>query len=233
MSRKRIIVVEDERDMADLIAMRLTKEGYHVEAVHDGDSALKKIRAGKFDLVLLDVMLPGITGMDVLREMRNDPRLSATPVIMLTAKSAEADVLAGLRTGADDYVAKPFNMSVLAARVNAVLRRAAALPEGAEPLSIGPIRIDRDRHAVEVDGEAVSLTRTEFRMLMALAAARGKVLSRSQLVDETIGLDVVVTVRTIDVHLTALRRKLGPARDCVKTVRGVGYRLSADPNEIS
>ncbi len=227
MSKKQIIVVEDERDMAELVVMRLRREGYLVEAVHDGLAALERIRACPPDLVLLDVMLPGMVGTQVARELRSDPRTAHVPIVMLTAKSEESDIVVGLQFGADDYVTKPFSMSVLAARVGAVLRRSTAAPAREDLLQAGPISIDTSRHSVQVDGQEVTLTQTEFRLLMALAAARGKVLSRNQLVDQALGMDAIVTDRTIDVHLTSLRRKLGPARESIKTVRGIGYRLES------
>jgi DNA-binding response OmpR family regulator len=227
MSRKRIIVVEDERDMAELVAMRLTREHYDVEVAHDGAEGIRKIRAAAPDLVVLDIMLPGMSGTEVLKEMRTDPQTAGVPVIMLTAKSEESDVVVGLQLGADDYITKPFSMSILLARVAAVLRRGESTPGSDKGVLVaGPIRVNRDTHQVEVAGDAVSLTRTEFRLLVAIVGARGRVLARNQLIDRAIGMDAVVTDRTIDVHLTALRRKLGNARDMIETVRGVGYRLA-------
>jgi DNA-binding response OmpR family regulator len=228
MAKKRIILVEDERDMADLVAMRLKREFYEVEVAHDGREALDKIRCSPPDLVLLDIMLPGMSGTEVLHAMRDDPRTAAVPVIMLTARTEDADVVVGLHLGADDYVTKPFSMSVLIARVSAVLRRNEAKAAGKEVLSFGPIVIDPERYKVEVDGELIELTPTEFRLLLAVVAARGRVLNRNQLIDQALGMDAVVTDRTIDVHMAALRRKLGKARDCIATVRGVGYRLKDD-----
>jgi len=229
MSRKRILIVEDERDMADLVAARLRKEGYQIDAAYDGAAGLDAIRARPPDLVLLDIMMPGLSGTDVLAEVRRDPRTAAVPVVMMTAKGREADVVAGLRLGADDYVVKPFSLAVLIARIEAVLRRAAT-PAAAEhgALVVGPIRIDVDRHAAQVDGQAVSLTLTEFRLLAALAAARGRVLTRDQLIAQVMGPNIVITDRTIDVHTTSLRRKLAGARSLLATVRGVGYRLSVE-----
>ena len=228
MSKKRIILVEDEPDMAELVALRLKREGYLVENAYDGAEALNMIRASPPDLVLLDIMLPKLSGTELLGELRHDPRTASVPVVMLTAKSEESDVVVGLHLGADDYVTKPFSMSVLLARVAAVLRRGRGGPADKDVVAVGPIHIDPERHLVQVDGENVSLTTTEFRLLLALAAARGRVLSRNQLMDQTLGVDAVVTDRTIDVHLTALRRKLGAARSYIQTVRGVGYKLSPD-----
>ena len=220
-----MIVVEDERDMADLIAMRLKREGYQVLLAGDGQEALTKIRAELPHAILLDLMLPEMSGGDVLREIRNDPRTTQIPVVILTAKSQEADIIAGLRLGADDYVTKPFSMSVLLARLDAVLRRRASDSGAGQVLEIGAVRIDSQRHEVTISGEMLSLTKAEFRLLLALAVARGCVLSRQQLIDQAIGLNTIVTDRTIDVHLAALRRKLGKARNYIRTVRGVGYRL--------
>ena len=232
MSRKRVIVVEDEADLAELVAMRLRREGYVVDVAHDGDEALGKIRSAAPDLVLLDIMLPGKSGTQVLRELRADPRTGAVPVVMLTARSADVDQVVGLALGADDYITKPFSMAVLAARVAAVLRRAATRAESdGRPIQVGQIVIEPQRHEVRVSGKPVALTPTEFRLLVAMAAARGRVLSRSQLIDQTLGPQTVVTDRTIDVHLTALRRKLGSCRRHIKTVRGAGYRLAVDENE--
>ena len=234
MSRKRILVVEDEADMAELVAMHLRREGYVVDVAPDGLKALDLIRSQPPDLALVDIMLPNLSGTELVTELRQDPRTSAVPVIMMTAKGEESDIVVGLRLGADDYVTKPFSLSVLVARVAAVLRRAAAVTEGAKGiLKVGPIAIDADRHVVEVDGRAVALTVTEYRLLSALAAARGRVLTRSRLIDQGMGIRAVVTDRTIDVHLASLRRKLGDARGCVRTVRGVGYRLAVGDGQLN
>jgi two-component system phosphate regulon response regulator PhoB len=228
MSKKRIVIIEDERDMADLVAARLQREGYHVEAAYDGLTGLELIRAQPPDLAIVDIMLPRLSGTDLVSEMRQDPRTAGVPVIMMTAKGTESDIVGGLRLGADDYVTKPFSLSVMVARVGAVLRRTAAAAPAAGTIRAGPITIDANRHLVEVNGKAVPLTLTEFRLLVALAAARGRVLTRSQLIDHAMGVNVIVTDRTIDVHMTSLRRKLGGAKAAVRTVRGVGYRLSLE-----
>ncbi len=232
MSRKRILLVEDERDMAELVSLRLKREGYDVDVARDGLGGLGKVRAAPPDLLLLDLMLPKMSGTELAGEIRSDPRTAGVPIIMLTARSEESDVLVGLHLGADDYVTKPFSMSVLVARIAAVLRRAdgRAAP-GKGVLAVGPIRIDSETHRVQVGGKPVALTLTEFRILAALAAARGRVLSRNQLIDQVMGLDAVVTDRTIDVHLTALRKKLGRARRYVQTVRGVGYRMAGEDED--
>jgi DNA-binding response OmpR family regulator len=228
MSKKRLLLVEDESDMAGLVAARLRREGYLVDVVGDGATALEHVRANPPDLALVDIMLPRLSGTDLVTEMRQDPRTAAVPVILLTAKAEESDIVVGLSLGADDYVTKPFSLSVLMARVAAALRRAAALQAGKGPMTIGPISIDAARHVVQVKGKPVALTLTEFRLLAALAAARGRVLTRNQLIDQAMGVDTIVTDRTIDVHLTALRRKLGAARHGLRTVRGLGYRLAEE-----
>ena len=232
MSKKRIIIVEDEHDMAELVALRLKREGYLVETAHDGLQGLEKIRNQPPDLALVDIMMPKLSGKDLLIEVRQDPRTAKVPIILLTAKGEESDIVVGLRLGADDYITKPFSMSVLVARVAAVLRRVAALRDaGRGAITVGPITVDPERHIVEVGDTRVTLTLTEFRLLAALAAARGRVLTRNQLIDQAMGVNAIVTDRTIDVHLTALRRKLGEARSLIQTVRGIGYRLTTDSAE--
>ena len=227
MSGECILVVEDERDMAELVAMRLKREHYEVSVAHDGVDGLDKVRATKPDLIVLDVMLPRLSGIDLLRQLRDDPATSNIAVVMLTARGEEGDHVAGLQIGADDYVTKPFKMAELVARIAAVLRRAEPpAAKGKGTLTIGPIEINQETYSVSNNGKNIQLTLTEFRLLVAIVAGRGRVLSRDQLIDRAIGQDAVVTDRTIDVHLAALRRKLGKARNCIETVRGVGYRLA-------
>lgn len=228
MSKKHIVIVEDEADMADLVARRLVREGYRVDVARDGLAGLDRIRSQLPDLALVDIMLPHLSGTDLVTQLRQDPRTAAVPVIMMTAKGEEGDVVLGLHLGADDYVVKPFSLSVLAARVAAVLRRTRAAAPGQGALRVGPLLIDAERHVVKVDDEAVKVTLTEFRLLAALASVRGRVLTRNQLIDHAMGINTVVTDRTIDVHMTSLRRKLGRARSCLQTVRGIGYRLLAE-----
>jgi len=227
------LIVEDERDMADLVATRLRREGYLVDVAHDGLDGLQRVRAQPPDLALVDIMLPKMSGTDLVMEVRQDPRTASVPVVLMTARGEESDVVVGLSLGADDYVTKPFSMAVLVARVAAVLRRSAVLRDtGKGPIQAGPIRLDPQRHLVEVHGRPVSLTRTEFRLLEALVVARGRALTRNQLIDQAMGLHAIVTDRTIDVHLTALRRKLGDARSCILTVRGIGYRLALEDDVV-
>ncbi len=219
--------------MAELVAMRLQREGYAVETVDDGAEALEMIRCSPPDLVLLDLMLPGMPGTEVATKLRNDARTAGVPIIMLTARSEESDIVVGLHLGADDYITKPFSMSVLVARISALMRRSrdVASSDG-RTLKVGPIKIDVERHLVEVNGKRITLTLTEFRLLVAIVSAKGRVLERNQLIDQALGMDTVVTDRTIDVHLTALRRKLGKARKYIQTVRGLGYKL-ADENDTA
>ena len=233
MASKRIVIVEDEADMAELIAMRLTRERYEVAVCNDGQDALDAILDDPPDLVLMDLMLPGLSGTEVTARLRADRRTAALPIIMLTALSEESDIVVGLHVGADDYMTKPFSMSVLVARISALLRRAEKQQSvQGETLTAGTIEIDADRHRVRVDGCDITLTLTEFRLLAAIVGARGRVLQRDQLIDSAMGADAIVTDRTIDVHMTALRKKLGEARKYIRTVRGVGYRLAGDEDNL-
>ena len=228
MPKKRIVVVEDERDMADLVARRLVREGYAVDVAYDGLTGLDKIRSRSTDLAIVDIMIPHMSGTDLVKEVRQNPATANVPIVMMTAKGEESDIVVGLTLGADDYVTKPFSLSVLVARVAAVLRRSATDTPASGLVRAGPITIDADRHIVMVNDKVITLTLTEFRLLAALASARGRVLTRNQLIDRAMGVNTVVTDRTIDVHLTSLRRKLGKAHSCLQTVRGIGYRLLSE-----
>ncbi|VAX40178.1 Phosphate regulon transcriptional regulatory protein PhoB (SphR) [hydrothermal vent metagenome] len=225
---KKILIVEDERDLAELIAMQLERAGYAPHQAHDGRTGLQKATEIHPDLILLDVMLPELTGIEVAQRLRVDPATAAIPIIMLTAKAAETDEVAGLSAGADDYITKPFSLSVLLARLETVLRRAGAENARIEPLIVGPIEVQPTTHRVLVDQKEVLLTPTEFRLLTCLLMDAGTVLSRQVLMQKAIGPGVRVTPRTIDVHITALRRKLGHAGQLLETVRGIGYRIE-DP----
>lgn len=221
--RRSILIVEDESDLCDLLRHNLEREGYLVRRAQDGETAAAEAARHPPDLVLLDRMLPRTPGDEVLKQLRRDPRTVHVPVVMLTAKAEEADQLVGFALGADDYVTKPFSMKVLLARVAAVLRRDDAASHERDVLSIGPVTLDRARHEATVDGRPTSLTATEFRVLAALMSARGRVLDREHLIDSVLGSEQPVTNRTIDVHVAALRKKLGAAADCIRTIRGVGY----------
>lgn len=223
-----ILVVEDEQDLAELIAMNLERAGYQPHQVHDGRAGLEQAKALLPDLILLDVMLPGLAGTEVAQRLRLESTTAHIPIIMLTAKSAEADEVVGLSAGADDYVTKPFSLNVLLARIESVLRRATPDSDRKTTLEAGPVLIRTDTHRVTVHGEDVKLTLTEFRLLACLVEGNGSVLSRKDLMHKAIGPGVRVTPRTIDVHVTALRRKLGDAGNMIETVRGVGYRLETE-----
>jgi len=221
-----ILVVEDEDDIQELVRYNLEKEGYKVYCAATGERALKDIQSRKPDLVVLDLMLPGIDGLAVCREIRSMQSVGRTPIIMLTAKGEEADIVAGLEVGADDYVTKPFSPRILLARVRAVLRRQAGdQPDSVAVLKRGPIEIDPDRHQVLVNGRPVELTFTEFRVLQFLARRPGVAFTRYQIVDAVRGEDYPVTDRSVDVQIVGLRKKLGSYGSCIETVRGVGYRF--------
>ena len=234
MARESVLVVDDERDILELLAYNLGREGYCVTCVGTGEEALRVAAADSPDQVVLDLMLPGVDGLEVCRTLKSAAATRSIPVVMLTAKGGEADIVAGLELGADDYIAKPFSPRVLVARVRAVLRRLSAAPVGDdEVMRLGEITIHPGRHEVMVGGAAVELTVSEFRILHALGRRPGWVFTRRQLVEAAQGDDMYVnerfvTERSIDVHIVSLRRKLGPADRAIDTVRGVGYRLKAD-----
>jgi two-component system phosphate regulon response regulator PhoB len=232
--RKTVLVVDDEKDLVELVGYNLQRSGYHVITASSGTEALDLARTHKPDLLLLDLMLPGLEGTEVARRLKADPATSSIPIVMLTAKGEETDVVVGLTLGADDYVAKPFSMKILLARLNNVLRRtetAVSVPDNTI-IRAGPLSIDTSKHEVTIGSELIKLTLTEFKLLVALATARGRVLTRDQLMDKAMGADVFVTDRAIDVHVTAIRKKLGSNSWLVHTVRGVGYRLQESPDEI-
>ncbi|MBL8693810.1 MAG: response regulator transcription factor [Planctomycetes bacterium] len=221
---KSIAVVEDERDVADLLRHALEKEGFEVRVYHDGKIALAELLRKPPDLVVLDWMLPGVDGLEICKALRREPRTAETPVLMLTAREEEIDQVTGLEVGADDYITKPFSPRVLAARVRTALRRRATGSSDSEVLKVGPITIDQGRHQVTADGKVVSLTATEFKLLRFLASRPGRVRTRLEIVEAVSG-EVAVLERTVDAHVTSLRRKLGAPGELVETVRGVGYRL--------
>jgi DNA-binding response OmpR family regulator len=227
MPPKRILIIEDETDIREMLSLRLKKEKFEVLEASEGMTGLKKALEELPDLVLLDLMLPFTSGLDILRKLRENRKTAQVPIIIVSAKGEESDIVVGLELGADDYVTKPFNMAILLARINALLRRFQTSEASPKVVSAGQIEIDTDRHLVTACGEPVALTRTEFGVLYALATAKGRVLTRNQLIDEAIGSDAMVTDRTIDVHVTSLRSKLGSARELVETVRGIGYRFAS------
>lgn len=224
------LVVDDEPDLVELVSYNLEQAGFRVVAASNGFDAIRQASLHNPNIIILDVMMPEITGTEVARRLRSNPKTSAIPIIMLTARATDGDQIAGLSAGADDYVLKPFSMRVLLARVDAAIRRA---PDSRTPtaLSVGPISLDLDRHEARVGGALVALTPTEFRLLAALIQAGGKVLHRDELINKGMGPGVAVTDRAIDVHIAAVRRKLGAAGDMVQTVRGVGYRIMLGAGE--
>jgi two-component system phosphate regulon response regulator PhoB len=224
---KNILLVEDAEDILELVRYNLAKEGYQVRCVMSGEEALNAVRQTAFDLILLDIMLPGLDGLEICRRLRRDAATAHIPVIMLTAKSEETDMVVGLELGADDYVTKPFSPRVLTARIRAALRRGRQTGEGdqADILSLGDLRIDCSRHEVSVNGELVRLTATEFGILLCLTKRPGWVFSRYQIVEAVRGEGWSVTDRAVDVQIVGLRKKLGELGGCIETVRGVGYRF--------
>jgi two-component system phosphate regulon response regulator PhoB len=226
MPKERILVVDDEEDILELVRYNLVKEGYHVSGALTGEDALKKARAEVFDLVVLDLMLPGIDGLDVAKKLKSDQKTGHVPIVMLTAKGEEADVVTGLELGADDYVTKPFSPRVLLARIRAILRRKTAQPDDATSVvRIYELEIDPGRRSVHVSGKPVDLTYTEFQVLYIMARRPGWVFTRSHIVDGVRGDDYPVTDRSVDVQIVGLRKKLGACGIYIETVRGVGYRF--------
>lgn len=229
-ARKKILVVDDEKDIVELVGINLKRNGYDILTAHNGADALAMAEKQPPDAIILDIMMPGMDGNTVVRQLKADARLAQIPVIMLTAKSGEIDVVVSLTLGADDYVTKPFSMSILLARLNTVLRRADPVnTPSTDRMIVGPLEIDQSKHEAMLNGEALKLTLTEFKLLLAIVSARGRVLTRDKLMDRAIGTGVSVTDRAIDVHVTALRKKLGDANWMIHTVRGVGYRLLETP----
>ena len=220
----RVLVVEDDRDIADLIALYLRKAGHTVETLNSGSAALAHVRAAPPDLVVLDLMLPGLDGIAVCQALRGDASTAAIPIIMVTAKGDEADRVAGLELGADDYVTKPFSPKELTARVGALLRRTSR-GAAAGPLTYGPLSIDVERHTVRVDGEEVQLTAKEFLLLQYLVEHRGRVLSRDLLLTDVWGYQYTGGTRTVDVHIRRLREKIPPLAEAIVTVKQFGYKL--------
>ena len=231
MSKPLIVVVEDETDIQDIITYNLKREGYEVLTASRGDQGLSLIQAKNPDLVILDIMLPGIDGLTICQQLRAAAKTKALPIIILSAKEEESDVVIGLGLGADDYMPKPFSPRELLARVNALLRRATAQEsqgqeQGQDQIRHGDLIIDIDRHQASLQGVALKLTATEFKLLMVLASHPGRAFSREQLLNRVVGDAVVVVDRNIDVHIRSVRKKLGVQTGLIETVRGVGYRFA-------
>ena len=229
MSRPRILILEDEPDIREILEYALKRDGFDVISATDGQAGLAAARRLVPDLILLDLMLPGIDGLEVCRQIRADPSTAGIAVIMVTARGEESDVVLGLGLGADDYIAKPFKPHELVARTRAVLRRtrhAAGGRQDQRAVVTGALRIDPASHKALLDGEELALTATEFRILHFLASRPGRVFTRDQILAASIGANVVVLERNIDVHIRSIRKKLGKQRDLIETVRSIGYRFA-------
>lgn len=222
---QKILIVEDETDIRELLTYNLHLEGFEVVGVGNGEDAFRALSSESIQLVVLDLMLPDISGLEICRYIRRDSVMSRLPVIMLTAKGEEVDRIVGFELGADDYVTKPFNIREMVLRVKAVLARSKTTPAAAKALRRGPLAIDPEQYEVTVDGRHLSLTATEFRLLHHLAAHPGHARNRDELLDVIWGEDKFVTPRTVDTYIRRLRVKLGPAGEMIQTLRGVGYRF--------
>ncbi len=228
MNQESILLVEDEHDIQELLKFHLERENFDVEVVGTGEDALASLKSSNPSLILLDLMLPGIDGLEVCRRLKAQPETLDIPIMMLTAKDSEADIVTGLEMGAADYITKPFSPRVLVARIHSVLRRPAPALDGDEVgpvIRIGPLTVDPGRHKVEIKGKEIQLTYTEFRILQLLAESAGRAFTRQQIVDQVRGESYAVTERIVDVQMVSLRKKLGHLSDWIETVRGVGYRF--------
>jgi two-component system phosphate regulon response regulator PhoB len=225
MAREKILVIEDEPDIAEVLQYNLQKEGFDVETARRGDAGLDAVRRDNPDLILLDLMLPGIDGLELTRMLKRDPLTSRLPIVMLTARGDEVDRIVGLELGADDYISKPFSPREVVLRVKAVLRRFQQEESAAEVIELGGIQLDISGHQLRVRGKEMPLTATEFRLLRLLLERSGRVQTRGQLLSDVWGYAEDIDSRTVDTHIRRLRRKLGPEAERIETVIGVGYRL--------
>src|SRR2546426_1994487 len=223
-SGRKILIIEDESDVADLLTLNLRKAGYRVSTAADGASGLHKVRDDRPDFVILDLMLPKMSGLELCRILKSDAATAQVPILMLTAKAEEIDRIVGLEFGADDYVTKPFSPREIVLRIRAILRRSEGKPDE-EHLSAGPIIIDPARHEVSVHGKHVDLTSLEFKLLRTLMQRRGRVQERDRLLNDVWGYESIIDTRTVDTHVRRLRKKLGKAANVIESVRGFGYRL--------
>jgi len=221
-----ILIIEDERDIVEILEYNLKREGYRVAKAYDGISGLKMAESKIPSLILLDLMLPGLSGLDICRKLKKDDRTATIPIIMLTAKGTETDKVVGLEVGADDYLTKPFSTKELIARIKAILRRYEKPSPPTVALKFKYLEIDTERHEVKANGKLAELTAKEFQLLFYLASNPGHVYSREQLLDTVWGIEVAIETRTVDVHMRRLREKLGKAGDHLLTLRGVGYKFS-------
>ncbi|MFK7767421.1 MAG: response regulator [Mariniblastus sp.] len=229
MPKKKILIVEDDRSLASIMEYNFSNADYEVYCAYDGQDAINQARSKQPDIILLDLMIPVIDGVDVCKQLRTERATRETPIMMLTAKAEEADQLVGFSVGADDYVVKPFSVRVLMERVKSLLRRHLRTNgPGGDTVSQGPITVDRSKHRATVSGKIVELTPSEFRLLDTLIRNPGRAYDRAELIDSALGADTLVLERTIDVHIRSLRKKLGESANKVQTVRGVGYRFCDD-----
>lgn len=229
MPKSKVLVIEDDRAISEILVYNLDKAGYEVSLAIDGRDGVSQAQLKLPDIILLDVMLPIIDGVEVCRRLRSKPETAGAIIIMLTAKTEEADQLIGFSVGADDYVTKPFSVRVLMERIKALQRRQTAKPDDeSDTVTRAGITLDRRRYRVSVDGQPVELTKSEFRLLDTLIRQPGRAFDRTELIDSALGEDTLVLERTIDVHIRALRKKIGPNADAIETVRGVGYRFRED-----
>jgi len=229
MRKETILVVDDEEDILELVRFHLSREGFSVVSAETGEEAWRKVKENPVDLMVIDLMLPGMDGLELTRRLKNDAQTRAIPVVMLSAKGEEADIVTGLELGADDYITKPFSPRVLLARVRAVFRRRAAPPLDSDVIRIHGLTIDRGRRTLTIEEQWIDLTFTEFQVLAFLAGRPGWVFTRSQIVDAVRGDDYPVTDRSVDVQIVGLRKKLGELGQLIETVRGVGYRFKEKP----
>lgn len=232
MSRPKILIIEDDRSIADVITYNLVEMGYDVQCAHNGQTGLDKAKLIMPDVIVLDVMLPGIDGLEVCRRLRATSETQNTKILMLTAKSEEGDQLVGFSVGADDYVIKPFSVRILMERIKALFRRRNQEDNHSDSdvITEGPIVLDRVKHRISVDGQPLQFTATEFRLIDSLIRQPGRVFDRVELIELALGADTLVLERTIDVHIRSIRKKLGRFADRIETVRGVGYRFQ-DPEQ--
>jgi phosphate regulon transcriptional regulator PhoB len=225
-ANKRILVADDEPDVLQLVSSNLKNAGYNVLKAEDGLSALNQARETQPSLIVLDLMLPEMSGLEVCKVLKKEPATSLIPIIMLTAKAEEVDRIVGLELGADDYMTKPFSPRELVLRVKSVLRRAATSAEVSDQLTFGDIRIDRTRYEITVAGQPIDFTATEFKLLALLIERRGRVQSRDTLLNDVWGYESVIDTRTVDTHIRRLREKLGKSAEFIETIRGFGYRMA-------
>jgi len=228
MQKTKILLIEDEEDIAALVKMQAELAGYKVHVESDGLNGLQAVEKERPDVIVLDIMLPGLNGLDVCRKVRSNADYNNIPIIIISAKTEELDVVLGLELGADDYVAKPFSLKVLFSRIKAILRRGREPEQEAKVISFGDFTMEADRYLLRKKDKAIALTLSEFGILRRLLMNRGKVLTRNQLLDDVQNDEAYIIDRNIDVHIASLRKKLGPGFDGIETVRGVGYRFKDD-----